>query len=348
MTVNRCQYTPPVRGDPDAGRVSCWRRTYRDSNRCIWHTSSGKSISELVQYDPQSGERLDGADLRSLDLRNVEWLAETILIGADFTNANVSDADFSDTDLRNSRFEDATACGTDFQRSNLERSNFRKTDLRGADLEWARLDGITFSESRITEDTAFGDKVIYEEEMQHRSDESDRKEMFEGATRTYGKLEQLAQDNSLNAQASTYYRKSKDVRRQFNWQTDNYLSGIVAEVSRLFTGYGNRPGRVVLTSAGVILLAAILYPLVGGLHRTGGRSTVLSSVNSLSDASTGQLLTGFTKSVYFSIVTFTTLGYGNLEPNTDLGRYIAGTEALVGTILLALFVGVLTRSTWLR
>lgn len=348
MAVDRCEYTPPVRGDPDAGRISCWRRTYRDSDRCIWHTSNGKSVAELAEYGPQSGERLDGADLRSLDLRNVEWLAETTLIGADFTDANVSDADFSDTDLRNSIFENTTACRTDFQRSNLERSNFQKTDLRDANLQWARLDGISFSESRITEDTTFGDTVIYEEEMRQQSDKSSRKELFEGATRTYGKLEQLAQDNSLDAQASTYYRKSKDVRRQFNWQTGNHLSGITAEVSRYFTGYGNRPGRVVLTSAGVILLAAILYPLVGGLHRTGGRSPVLSSIGSLSNASASQLLTGFVKSVYFSIVTFTTLGYGNLEPSSDLGRYIAGVEALIGTILLALFVGVLTRSTWLR
>jgi len=43
--------------------------------------------------------------------------------------------------------------------------------------------------------------------------------------------------------------------------------------------------------------------------------------------------------LYFSIVTFTTLGYGDFQPTHDL-RLIAGTEALLGYVFLGLMVGI--------
>lgn len=348
MATDRCRYTPLVRGDPDIGRISCWRPTHRNLDRCIWHAEVEKSVPELASYEPTSGERLDGAKLRGLDLRDVDWLSGTVLIGANLSNANISRADLSGADLRNSDCEDVTALDTDFYRTNLERANFRETDLRGADLRGARFDGTTLSDSRISRRTKFGDRVIYEREMRESSDPHDREIALETAIRTYGKLEGLSQENSLNEQASQFYRKSKDVRRRYNWQEHDFASGLVAEASRLFTGYGNRPGRVMLTSLLVILLSAVVYPTVGGLQRTSGTPAVFGPVDDITRRTVGQVGVTFAKSLYFSVVTFTTLGYGNLEPKTRVGHYIAGTEALIGTILLALFVGVLTRSTWLR
>ncbi|WP_226024059.1 pentapeptide repeat-containing protein [Halomicrobium salinisoli] len=286
--------------------------------------------------------------LRGLDLRDVDWLSETVLIGANLANADVSRADLSDVDLRNSNCKDMVASETNFQRANLERANFREADLRGADLRETRFDGATLSDSRISSQTDLGERVIYETEMRGYSDPHKRENALETAIRVYGRLEDLSQDNSLNAQASQYYRKSKDVRRRYNWQERNYASGIVAEASRMFTGYGNRPGRVMLTSMFVILVTALLYPLVGGLERTSGTPAIFGPIDNVTNITVGQYGVTFARSVYFSVVTFTTLGYGNLEPKTRMGHYIAGMEALVGTILLALFVGVLTRSTWLR
>ncbi len=52
--------------------------------------------------------------------------------------------------------------------------------------------------------------------------------------------------------------------------------------------------------------------------------------------------TSFGDCLYFSIVTFTTLGYGDLHPATDM-RFWAGTEALAGAFLMALFVVAMAR-----
>ncbi|MEM0948043.1 MAG: potassium channel family protein [Pseudomonadota bacterium] len=43
--------------------------------------------------------------------------------------------------------------------------------------------------------------------------------------------------------------------------------------------------------------------------------------------------------VYFSLVTMTTLGYGDISPAGPIPRLLAGIQAVVGTIYIAVFVG---------
>ncbi len=49
--------------------------------------------------------------------------------------------------------------------------------------------------------------------------------------------------------------------------------------------------------------------------------------------------------LYFSIVTFTTLGYGDLRPcaNVTWARMVASLEAFIGAFMIALFVWTLAR-----
>jgi hypothetical protein len=53
--------------------------------------------------------------------------------------------------------------------------------------------------------------------------------------------------------------------------------------------------------------------------------------------------------MYFSVVTITTLGYGDLSPVTDVGRFFAITEAIIGQVFLvtivARLVSLLSRSS---
>jgi hypothetical protein len=49
------------------------------------------------------------------------------------------------------------------------------------------------------------------------------------------------------------------------------------------------------------------------------------------------------ESLYFSTVTITTLGYGDISPTNDLGRVIAASESLLGITLIGLFLNALSR-----
>jgi voltage-gated potassium channel Kch len=42
--------------------------------------------------------------------------------------------------------------------------------------------------------------------------------------------------------------------------------------------------------------------------------------------------------MYYSLVTLTTLGYGDFAAATDVGRFLSTTEAVVGQIFLVTFV----------
>jgi hypothetical protein len=48
-------------------------------------------------------------------------------------------------------------------------------------------------------------------------------------------------------------------------------------------------------------------------------------------------------SLYFSTITLTTVGYGDFIPATSLGRFFAAIEALIGYVLLGLFLATLTK-----
>lgn len=107
-------------------------------------------------------------------------------------------------------------------------------------------------------------------------------------------------------------------------------------------GYGERLRRIFTASATVIVIWALVYTF---LPRTAKQTSGLT-IEGLD--STLALLTPdgmfiFAKNLYFSLVTFTTLGYGDVQPVGTVSRVLAGTEAFIGAILIALVVFVLGR-----
>jgi len=53
----------------------------------------------------------------------------------------------------------------------------------------------------------------------------------------------------------------------------------------------------------------------------------------------------FSNCLYFSLITFTTLGYGDFRPLEGLGRFLTGSEAFIGAFMMALFVYTFARRT---
>lgn len=103
------------------------------------------------------------------------------------------------------------------------------------------------------------------------------------------------------------------------WATNGFLD--------LIAGYGERPQRTLALALAVIVSSALAYPAADGLvageevvrYGTHGPLTVLDGL-------------------YFSVVTFATLGLGDVHPAGDIGRFIAASEGLAGAFLTAVFV----------
>jgi hypothetical protein len=109
------------------------------------------------------------------------------------------------------------------------------------------------------------------------------------------------------------------VEAAMRWVTNGFLDGIA--------GYGERPQRTLALGLAVIVTSALAYPATGGL--VTGEEVVRYGSHGLHAAIEG---------LYFSVVTFATLGLGDVHPAGDLGRFIAASEGLAGAFLTAVFV----------
>ncbi|PIU41165.1 MAG: hypothetical protein COS99_07445 [Candidatus Omnitrophica bacterium CG07_land_8_20_14_0_80_42_15] len=89
-------------------------------------------------------------------------------------------------------------------------------------------------------------------------------------------------------------------------------------------GHGERPARSFLAAIAIILLSAFCYTfdyvLVNGII----------------------LKPDFFKAIYLSVVTFTTVGYGDISP-MGLGKIVASIEAFSGAFVMPIFVVGLSR-----
>ena len=346
---DRCGHVTASSGVDDAGAVCCWRHTWADADRCIWHTDEAVPAETYERTAPDSGERLDGANFRGAVLSGSTVLAGCSLVDADFTDAVVDDADLSETDLRRATFRDVDAHGTSFRNATIHDAVFVFVDLRGADFRGAKLYRAGLTDVRINLETTFGERTVYEEELSRLSDEGgadadERTERADSAQWVYRELQRLYDENAFPEQVHTYYLREMNFRRRNAWRVGNYLRALKLAGSRWVMQYGTNPWRVVATSLVLILVCAGLYPLTGGVQEIGTDTAVTYEIDDPTDTSGRVLLQAYLKSLYFSVVTFATLGYGDIQPVGQWARAIAGIETLLGSLLMALLVFVLTRS----
>ena len=350
MARDRCGYTHDVSRFPDIGEACCWRPVWRDGHRCVWHADEANKPTEaLVRRVPARGERFDGAIVRESTVTGVEGFGDCTLVDADFTRADASGIDFTGADLREATFRDANVRGTTFTRANLEDADVRDADLRGTRLDRAKLDEINVTDSRVDRNTVFGERTTYEVQLTRTRPREERREVFESAIWTYRTLQRLASRNARREQMFEYFKREKDLRRRFAWDEGRYRYALKTEVERWLTGYGHHPWRILGVSLLLIVLCAVLYPLVGGIREVAAERTITYTIGDPFAAPVGEAGRVFFESLYFSVTTFATLGYGDLQPVGGGAQLLAGVESLLGGLLMALLVVVLfQRISWVR
>jgi len=103
----------------------------------------------------------------------------------------------------------------------------------------------------------------------------------------------------------------------------------------LLCGYGEKPGKVVVCWLAIIVFFALIYLFPTGLSYSGTL-----------EVSDSFLARAF-HSLYFSAITFATLGSGNFEPKAYMRPFIM-VEALLGIFMIVLFVLVFGRKMMRR
>lgn len=280
------------------------------------------------------GAHLKGADLWRAHFEEAELggahLEEANLIhahleGADLANAHLEGADLGDAhleeaSLRSAHLEGAELGGAHLEGADLSFANFERADLayahlEGANLWFASLEGIELGMASIDNDTnlrdaRWGNYIL--------RDETIRELGF--AINTYRRLKQWHTNAGMyDIAGKFFYREMEASRKMQSWKKPHLKLWYWA--MRMLCGYGEKPERVVISAAVIVFGLAAAYCLWGSFSSSS-----------------------FADTLYYSVASFTALGYGQWAPQpTGWAKGVGAAEAVLGVSMMALFLVTFTR-----
>jgi len=111
--------------------------------------------------------------------------------------------------------------------------------------------------------------------------------------------------------------------------------------SRYIIGYGEKPLNVFIISFFIVSIFAILY-MFAGVEITLTQIIDID-IKNISEYNIDELISNYIKLWYFSIVTFATVGYGDIIPINILGRLLVILEIFLGVTMGAYWASVLIK-----
>jgi len=257
---------------------------------------------------------------------------------ADFFKANfnsfahfVGTTFLSEANFQESTFEDIPSfLGCIFHDlTYFDHANFKK----GAYFFFSSfLDEVSFDQSILGHRTIFAEIVFEKEVSLYRSNFEDLSIWSNvtlnhnaSAEKFYRIVKNCRQKEGDYTLAGEYYYKERIAKRKQlprlsfkRWSEYLLLDGLC--------GYGERPLRAIRTGLGIVFGLAFLYWRVGHIYPS---PELFNEPHTLT----------FWDSLYFSVVTFTTLGFGDWRPDPSHWiRYVVMSEAFIGAFLMALFI----------
>ncbi|QIR06179.1 MULTISPECIES: ion channel [Salinivibrio] len=302
----------------------CCDQPAGQSGLCYWHDPDidkcGHDVKADVEKWAASGKPLDGFQLARTDLTDIDLVNRGSregysCQGADFYRANMAEAHCFGLDLRG-----ASLMKANLLRANLNCARLDGSNLLGADLARAGLENVDWGKELKQERLAYKER-----------DPARRKSLFQEAEEVCRNVRKQCEKQGLFEVAGYFFKKEMRFRRYQMPKLSfrRWLSKIVD----LFCGYGEDPLRVVIFSVLVIVSCALAYFALG----TTQSNPIYPDVTGWQ-----RYFYELLNAVYFSVVTFTTLGYGDISPH-GVARFIAAFEAFLGSFTMALFVVVFVK-----
>jgi len=280
------------------------------------------NVKDLLEQRVQTLEPVKNFDLSQADLENVDLVNSGhhrgyTLHDCDFYKANLSHAHCFKVD-----FSGSSLMKANFSHANLHFANFHNCNLLGTNFEHARLENVIWDKD-----------ILQEKKAKITKSNEERIDLYQQSEEIYRNLRSTCEADGLFETAGKFFQKEMKMRRKQMplFSTKRFISKLVD----FSCGYGERPLRIIILSAIVILLFAGIF-FITGLNNSG--DIIQLSFNASMQENIQELL----NSLYFSVVTFTTLGYGDILP-IGISKLFAGIEALLGGFILALFVVVFVK-----
>ena len=267
------------------------------------------------------GTKLLGANLRGASLFEAD-LTEAELSGADLGDANLGGvralrAGLGATTLEGAHLEFADLTDASLVGSKAAGANLSAACLERARLDHANLSGANFSRSSLRDAELTAVRVSGG--------------LFTGADLRGSRLSGLVDFQRANwigvdsrdvDFTGAYLCRNVILDQNYleDFRTSSRVNAVVYTLWKATSDCGRSAFRWALCTGGVTLLFAVLYAM-GGVDY-GDHATPLSPL-------------------YFSIVTITTLGYGDVLPVTQTGQIIVMIQVVVGYLMMGGLISLL-------
>lgn len=138
------------------------------------------------------------------------------------------------------------------------------------------------------------------------------------------------------------YYGSKTIKASDYPTYKDYLSSKFFDgLSKYTVGYGERPWNILIVSVLTISIFALLYMIIG--VRTLDNELIRISIDELKHYSLIEILDTYISFWYFSMVTFTTVGYGDMLVTSIIGKILVSLEVFFGVTIGAAWASVIIK-----
>lgn len=279
--------------------------------------SKYEKLKQLLENRAKTLEPMNEFELSNANLENINLVNNGSKEGFHLTNATLYKSNFKNAHCYKLNLSGSSLMKANFENANLHFANLRGCNLLGTNLVNAKLENVLWD-----------DEIIQERQANEAISREEQIEYFQQAEEIYRNLRKTTEEDGLFETAGYFFQKEMQMRRkklpQFCFRR------IFSKIVDFSCGYGERPLRIILLTSIVILIFACIFFFSGIFYND--TVNVFSWQNSLH-----QNVYIFLNSLYFSIVTFTTTGYGDILP-IGITKVFAAMEALLGGFILAIFV----------
>ncbi len=299
---------------------------------------------------------LKRADLQEANLYDAN-LQEADIEGAKLQGANLERADLREANLTHANLQEANLYDANLQGADLRRARLiGAVDLRGADLTNASLLGFELSPEAKLDNVNWGLAAgnMFPDEREARSRRPLDESAFAECEALYRQIKLSYQNSGDYGQGGQFFIREMECKRtrlRFPRPVpEGRLKALWARLIRRATRplwwvcyqiceHGENPARL----AGVMGLVIVLFAFIHSLVGVDGSDREPVIAPGFAMPPLADLPAQMTKALYFSVATFTSLGYGDMRPVEGWGQVVAMVEVSLGIILVALLVGCVIR-----
>jgi hypothetical protein len=312
-----------------------------------WHLFRKTSCTDRIKDAELSERDISDRDLADLDLSNMDFfrtnlhrtnLKKSNLSGAELTEANLTGAALYKCDLRKAVLQEADLSNADLSACDCTGADFRGANLKGVNLSDAILVDANFSMANLTEAILCDADLTTTDFTAANLDQADLTRVRYGGYKSMiGKYYGIRGIDSSFGNA-VFVRDAKD---------QDYIDTLHETIHAMPSG--------IMKSIDLLLLKA--WSLIDhgrSLLKVGIYAMIISTFYGLIytlDIALGWEMMDYSNSAhtwftpfYYSLVTYTTLGFGDVTADSLIGEMLVISEVIAGYFTLGLLLSILANT----